>query len=557
MFDHRVLAVLVIAMACCLLRGFPIQRAQRATYSLRRLSSIDPPSDSNAIKWIYQSKLLGVIFKSSGVTIGSDNTNNKTVRRTSKVSIEGIAYFSLTHSITHLLTHLCIEEHLKQKNIAFNCADNNILSVWDSGLIVVGLTSVMRNFIKNCNRKYTFTAILASDTLHAQDLHVPLGGIISEQKVIRHVNSSSHGSLYLVQFETKEFTVTDDATTILPAMRKTLSTTGMSIVDKYISLIGVTYTVPTSSGDRDSKQQVRIDISEENSDLNTQEFAIENVNSLEVIYQPPAKFMKYIKREELAFSRLASNTPTTIDNTIIFRDLSLTYGITSLRPRESSGVIVDACNKYLASADNPAILELGCASGALILSILNENKGSNITGLGMDIDKNSLKYARENAKMNSLDTKITFLEGDFTKLHLNEALAPASGEGQEGFRVIVSNPPYFDPQKISNRVTTEGIHTLAPLGSSGDGLVYYEEILQSINAFHSRNKRPLLHPTHGVVVFQIPGNKLSYSKVKEIIERNGFSVLEIVYDKRARDGDASDLIIRGIVCRSSETSPTS
>ena len=426
--------------------------------------------------------------------------------------------------------------------------------MWDSGLIVVGLTSVMRNFIKNCNRKYTFTAILASDASHAQELHAPLGGIISEQKVIIHVNSSSHGSLYLVQFETNEFTVTDDSTTILPAMRKTLSTTGMSIVDKYVSLIGITYTIPASSGDKGKKQQVRIDISGENSDENTQEYAMENVKSLEIIYQPPAKFMKYIKREELAFSRLASNTSATIDNTIIFRDLSLTYPITSLRPRESSGVIVDACNKYLANTDNPAILELGCASGALILSVLNENKGSQITAIGVDIDKNSLKYARENAKMNNLDTKITFLEGDFTKLHLNKALAAASGEEQEGFSVVVSNPPYLDPRKISNRVTAEGTHTLSPLSSNGDGLVYYEEILQSINKFHSQHKRRLLHPTRGVVVFQIPGNKLSYSKVKEIIERNHFSVLEIIHDKRARDGDASDWIIRGIVCRSSKTS---
>ena len=107
MLDRRVLAALVIAMACCLLRGFPLPRAQRATHSWRRLSSIDSPSDSNAIKWIYQSKLLGVIFKSSGVTIFSNNADNKTVKRTSKVSIEGTEHFALTHSnlLSYSLTH--------------------------------------------------------------------------------------------------------------------------------------------------------------------------------------------------------------------------------------------------------------------------------------------------------------------------------------------------------------------------------------------------------------------------------------------------------------------
>lgn len=424
-------------------------------------------------------------------------------------------------------------------------------------MIVVGLTSAMRNFLNICSRKYTFTAILASNATHVQELLAPFGGVISEQKVVRRVSSSTHGSLYLVQLETKEFPVTDDSTAILPAIRKTLSASGTSIVDRYISLIGIKYTAPSSGGDKGNKQQVRIDVSGEDSDQSTQELAVEGIHSLEIIYQSPAKFMKYIKREELAYSRLAVNTPATIDNTIIFRGLPLTYAITSLRPRESSGVIVDACNKYLADVDNPIILELGCASGALILSILNENKGRKMTGMGMDIDGNSLKYARENAKMNDLDTRITFVEGDFTKLHINQALSATSREEQGGLSVIVSNPPYFDPQRINNRVTTEGIHTLAPLSSDGGGLVYYEGILQSINKFHSQNKRRLLHPAHGVVVFQIPGNKLSYSKVKEIVERNHFSVLEIIYDKRARDGNASDLIIRGIVCRSSKTSPAS
>jgi methylase of polypeptide subunit release factors len=295
---------------------------------------------------------------------------------------------------------------------------------------------------------------------------------------------------------------------------------------------------------------VTIDLSGESSSSNEQDLAEDSMKSLEIleiIYRAPSKFMKYIKREELAYGRLASTTNEKLTDTTTYRDLQLTYPTTSLRPRESSGVIVEACNKYLANAPSkPAILELGCASGALILAVLNENKGRNITGFGLDIDKNSLLYAENNAKNNKIDGKITFLDGDFTKLHLIQTLSPPGDGNERGYDVIFSNPPYFAQQKIVNRVTSEGKHVLS---ANGDGLEYYELILQSINLFYSYNKRHLISP-QGVVVLQIPGNKLSFSKVKEIVERNSFKMVEVIYDKRPRDGDATDMLIRGIVCQS-------
>lgn len=514
------------------MHSFFLNRLQRGTCSLIKRnintclpcavsSSVDISSDtSNAIKWLFQSKWIGVLFKSAGVAV--DNTiQNKAIRRTSKMSIQ---------------------EYLKQRNIELQCADSNGLTVWDNGLIVVGFTPTMTRFIKNCSRKYTFIALVSS-TNTTSDLKAPLSDIISEQKIISHANSSSHGNLYLVQFKTKEFAVGDDAAMIIPEMRQLLSASGMPIIDRYISLTGVKYT----SNDSGRNDQVTIDLSGESSSSNEQDLAEDSMKSLEIIYRAPSKFMKYIKREELAYSRLASTTNEKLTDTITYRDLQLTYPITSLRPRESSGVIVEACNKYLANVPSkPAILELGCASGALILAVLNENKGRNINGFGLDIDKNSLLYAEKNAKNNKIDGKVTFLDGDFTKLHLIQALSPPGDGNEHGYDVIVSNPPYFAQQKIVNRVTSEGKHVLS---ANGDGLEYYELILQSINLFYSYNKRHLLSP-QGVVVLQIPGNKLSYSKVKQIIERNYFKVVEVIYDKRPRDGDATDMLIRGIVCQS-------
>lgn len=80
------------------------------------------------------------------------------------------------------------------------------------------------------------------------------------------------------------------------------------------------------------------------------------------------------------------------------------------------------------------VCELGCAHGAISL-ILAKRKDISVTGL--DIQEKLIDMAVENAELNDLSRRISFLHGDLREI---QGILPA-----QGFDVVVANPPYGDP----------------------------------------------------------------------------------------------------------------
>jgi release factor glutamine methyltransferase len=139
-----------------------------------------------------------------------------------------------------------------------------------------------------------------------------------------------------------------------------------------------------------------------------------------------------------------------------------------LTPRPESETLVELVLRDLPQGKPFTLLDLGTGSGALLLAILAERPAGK--GLGVDISDEALAVARENAASLGLAGQIALLRGDWT-----------SGLSDDGFDVVVSNPPY---------VPTEEIAALAPevrdheprlaLDGGPDGLESYRRLAPEV-----------------------------------------------------------------------------
>ena len=101
-----------------------------------------------------------------------------------------------------------------------------------------------------------------------------------------------------------------------------------------------------------------------------------------------------------------------------------------LIPRFETEELVENIKNYLEKKNitNPKILDLGCGSGVIGLTLKHFFKDADVTLA--DISEEALEVARDNAK--SLDLGVNFIKSDwFENIPL------------DNYDVIVSNPPYI------------------------------------------------------------------------------------------------------------------
>lgn len=109
------------------------------------------------------------------------------------------------------------------------------------------------------------------------------------------------------------------------------------------------------------------------------------------------------------------------------------------------------------------LIDLGCGSGAIGLSIKKEIERANITLL--DISEDALEVAKRNAE--GLGLKAKFI--------LNDMLENLSNQ----YDVIVSNPPYIKTDEEIEEIVKNNEPHLA-LYAGVDGLDYYRKILNHV-----------------------------------------------------------------------------
>ncbi|MEO6338890.1 MAG: peptide chain release factor N(5)-glutamine methyltransferase [Caulobacteraceae bacterium] len=118
-----------------------------------------------------------------------------------------------------------------------------------------------------------------------------------------------------------------------------------------------------------------------------------------------------------------------------FWKIALTLSPHVLVPRPDTEAVLDvvlaAFDEYRAFT----VLDLGIGSGAILLAILAERPLAK--GLGIDVSDEALAVARENAARLGLEDRTALLRSDWT-----------AGLGDDGFDLVVSNPPYIPSADI-------------------------------------------------------------------------------------------------------------
>lgn len=140
-----------------------------------------------------------------------------------------------------------------------------------------------------------------------------------------------------------------------------------------------------------------------------------------------------------------------------------------LIPRFETEELVEQVVEYTKdlNKDKIKILDLGCGSGAIGLTLKSILKDSEVTLT--DISKEALEVAKLNA--NNLNLDVTFIESDwFSNVKL------------EKYDIIVSNPPYIRTDEEIEEIVKNNEPSLALYGGV-DGLDCYRKILANIKPY--------------------------------------------------------------------------
>jgi release factor glutamine methyltransferase len=162
--------------------------------------------------------------------------------------------------------------------------------------------------------------------------------------------------------------------------------------------------------------------------------------------------------------------------------------------------------------ENFKILDIGTGTGCIAISIAKNLPNAQV--FAMDISKDALKVAKENAELN--ETNVIFLESDILN---RDSWNLAFSDLQ--FDIIVSNPPYvrnLEKDEMKNNVLQNEPH-LALFVEDEHPLVFYKAITEFAAKYLNN---------HGQLYFEI--NQYLGKEMVVLLEESGFQNIELKKD---------------------------
>ncbi len=190
-----------------------------------------------------------------------------------------------------------------------------------------------------------------------------------------------------------------------------------------------------------------------------------------------------------------------------FMNLILKTTPAALIPRPETEILVE---KTLALNVKPEarILDIGTGSGCIAIALAQSLENAKV--LGIDISKDALALAKENATLNQ--TQVVFQEVDIL-----QALPRMDGR----FDIVVSNPPYIAPdEKDQLQAEVAQFDPAMALFDKRDGLSFYHRFADIL---------PDLLIPGGHFLFEFGGSPQE-AAVLNIFMEKGFHDLEIIQD---------------------------
>ncbi|WP_203636899.1 peptide chain release factor N(5)-glutamine methyltransferase, partial [Thermobrachium celere] len=138
-----------------------------------------------------------------------------------------------------------------------------------------------------------------------------------------------------------------------------------------------------------------------------------------------------------------------------------------LIPRPDTEILVEEVIKRSRAYKNPTIVDVGCGSGAISITLAKEIEGSTVYAL--DLMETPIKVTKINAKRLGVEDRVKVLKSD-----VFESL-PKELEGNVD--IVVSNPPYIKDEVIPTlMVDVKDYEPYEALSGGEDGLKFYRRI---------------------------------------------------------------------------------
>ena len=146
--------------------------------------------------------------------------------------------------------------------------------------------------------------------------------------------------------------------------------------------------------------------------------------------------------------------------------MGLTFTVTPdvLIPRPDTEILVEDALARLAICEQPAILDIGTGSAAIIVSVLKTLPAA--SGVSVDISPQALEVARMNATAHGVIDRLQIKQGDL--------FAPVNGQR---FDAVLSNPPYIPDGDIAKLELEVRREPRLALAGGVDGLDFYRRII--------------------------------------------------------------------------------
>ena len=158
----------------------------------------------------------------------------------------------------------------------------------------------------------------------------------------------------------------------------------------------------------------------------------------------------------------------------------------------------------------PLVLDIGTGSGC-IACMIAKHSGAQV--IGVDISTEALQVALDNATKLNLFNQAIFRKSDiFSNVQ--------QGKWEEKFDLIVSNPPYIPiSEKGKLQKEVEFDPELALFAPDDKGIEFYKKIIE---------QSPVYLNEGGYLAFELGIGQSDL--VKELMQNNGFSQIEIIQD---------------------------
>lgn len=162
------------------------------------------------------------------------------------------------------------------------------------------------------------------------------------------------------------------------------------------------------------------------------------------------------------------------------------------------------------------ILDIGTGTGCIAISLANELKNANVFAL--EVSKEALKIAKENAKFNAVS--VEFIEANIL------SVSRSALHDESKFDIIASNPPYvrYSEKQIMKPNVLNFEPELALYVNDENPLQFYEAIVKF--AVHNLNNE-------GKLYFEI--NQYLGNETRQLLSKYNFSNIELKKDLFGND----------------------